>query len=313
MYIKKKSCTPATALLPVQPPERLPAQLLACLMALLLVFWLAACSTTPMSTSLLEQTRNDYQVALNDPSVASYAAAEFKDASAALNRANDAAGRRESSEQVDKLAYLARQKIATAQEVARQKQAEASVAQAGRERDQLRLQQRTAEADQARSEAERAKAQANAAASSAREMEARNAALQQQLTDLQAKQTDRGIIITLSDVLFQVDRAELSTDGMRTAQKLADVLMQAPQSVVLIEGFTDSTGSADHNLQLSQRRAEAVRSALIGLGVGQDKITTRGYGEAYPVASNADAASRQLNRRVEIVLSQNGAPIASRR
>lgn len=313
MYIKKKSCTPAAALLTVQPPERLPAQLLASLMALLLVFWLAACSTTPMSTSLLEQTRNDYQAALNDPSVASYASAEFKDASAALNRANDAAGRRESSEQVDKLAYLARQKIATAQEVARQKQAEASVAQAGRERDQLRLQQRTAEADQARSEAERAKAQANAAASSVREVEARNAALQQQLTDLQAKQTDRGIVITLSDVLFQVDRAELSTDGMRTAQKLADVLMQSPQSVVLIEGFTDSTGSADHNLQLSQRRAEAVRSALIGLGVGQDKITTRGYGEAYPVASNADAASRQLNRRVEIVLSQNGAPIASRR
>lgn len=313
MYIKKKSCTPATALLTLRPPERLPAQLLAFLMALLLVFWLAACSTTPMSTSLLEQTRNDYQAALNDPSVASYAAAEFKDASAALNRANDAAGRRESSEQVDKLAYLARQKIATAQEVARQKQAEASVAQAGRERDQLRLQQRTAEADQARREAERAKAQANAAASSAREVEARNAALQQQLTDLQARQTDRGIVITLSDVLFQVDRAELSTDGMRTAQKLADVLMQSPQSVVLIEGFTDSTGSADHNLQLSQRRAEAVRSALIGLGVGPDKITTRGYGEAYPVASNADPASRQLNRRVEIVLSQNGAPIASRR
>jgi len=313
MYIKKKTMAPAAALLPGQPPERLPAQLMALLMVLLLVFWLAACSTAPTSTSLLEQTRNDYQAARNDPSVATYAAAEFKDAGAALNRANDAAAQRESGEQVDKLAYLARQKIATAQEVARQKNAEASVARAGRERDQLRLQQRTAEAEQARSEAERAKAQADAAAGSAREAEARNAALQQQLADLQAKQTDRGIVITLSDVLFQVDHAELSTDGMRTAQKLADVLMQSPQSMVLIEGFTDSTGSADHNLQLSQRRAEAVRSALIGLGVGQDKITTRGYGAAYPVASNADAASRQLNRRVEIVLSQNGAPIASRR
>jgi len=116
----------------------------------------------------------------------------------------------------------------------------------------------------------------------------------------------------LNDVLFNVDRAELSAEGMRTVQKMADVLLQEPQSAVLIEGFTDSTGSADHNLQLSQRRAEAVRNALIGLGVKSDKIATRGYGEAFPVASNADAGSRQLNRRVEIVLSQNGAPIANR-
>ena len=141
----------------------------------------------------------------------------------------------------------------------------------------------------------------------------RNAALQQQLADLQAKQTERGIVITLSDVRFNVDRAELRAEGMRTAQKVADVLMQEPQSVVLVEGFTDSTGTASHNLELSQRRAESVRNALIGLGVPPGKIATRGYGEAYPVASNADAGSRQLNRRVEIVLSQNGAPIANRR
>jgi len=130
---------------------------------------------------------------------------------------------------------------------------------------------------------------------------------------LQAKQTERGIIITLSDVLFQVDRAELSAEGMRTAQKVADVLAQEPQSIVMVEGFTDSTGSSSHNLDLSQRRAESVRNALAGLGVPAARIATRGYGEAYPVASNSDAGSRQLNRRVEIVLSQNGAPIANRR
>jgi outer membrane protein OmpA-like peptidoglycan-associated protein len=114
-------------------------------------------------------------------------------------------------------------------------------------------------------------------------------------------------------VLFQVDRAELSAEGMRTAQKVADVLAQEPQSIVQVEGFTDSTGTSSHNLELSQRRAESVRNALIGLGVAAGKIATRGYGEAYPVASNGDAGSRQLNRRVEIVLSQNGAPIANRR
>jgi outer membrane protein OmpA-like peptidoglycan-associated protein len=169
------------------------------------------------------------------------------------------------------------------------------------------------QAEQAKADADAARAQADAAASSARDEAAKNAALQQQLADLQAKQTERGIIITLNDVLFNVDRAELSAEGMRTAQKVADVLMQEPQSVVLVEGFTDSTGTSQHNLELSQRRAESVRSALIGLGVPSGKIGTRGYGEAYPVASNADAGSRQLNRRVEIVLSQNGAPIANRR
>jgi outer membrane protein OmpA-like peptidoglycan-associated protein len=287
----------------------------------------AACSSTPTTTSQLEQARGDFAAAQSNPSVAANAPLEFKSAADALDRANAAAAQRESLNEIDKLAYIAKQKIATAQEAAKGKQAEADVANAARQRDEIRLQARTAEANQARMSADRAKsqaeqakadadaarAQADASANSAREESSKNAALQQQLADLQAKQTDRGIVITLNDVLFNVDRAELSAEGMRTAQKMADVLMQEPQSVVLIEGFTDSTGTSSHNLDLSQRRAESVRNALIGLGVKSDKIATRGYGEAYPVASNTDAGSRQLNRRVEIVLSQNGAPIANRR
>ncbi|MYM68207.1 OmpA family protein [Pseudoduganella sp. FT55W] len=287
----------------------------------------AACSTTPTTTSQLDQARGDFVAAQNNPSVAANAPLEFKAASDAMDRANAAAAKKESLNEIDKLAYIAKQKIATAQEAARAKQAESEVANAARQRDEIRLQARTAEADraksqamQAKSQAEQAKAdadaaraQADAAGNAARDEAARNAALQQQLADLQAKQTERGIVITLSDVLFNVDRAELSAEGMRTAQKVADVLMQEPQSVVLVEGFTDSTGTSSHNLELSQRRAESVRAALTGLGVPAAKIATRGYGEAYPVASNADAGSRQLNRRVEIVLSQNGAPIANRR
>jgi outer membrane protein OmpA-like peptidoglycan-associated protein len=286
----------------------------------------AACSTTPTTTSLLDQTRGDFMAAQSNPSVAANAPLEFKAATDALDRANAAAARKESLDEIDKLAYIAKQKIATAQEVAKQKQAEADVANAGRQRDEIRLEARTAEANtakmqaneatsaanQAKADADAARMQADAASNSARDEQAKNAALQQQLADLQARQTDRGLVITLSDVLFNVDRAELSAEGMRTAQKMADVLLQEPQSAVLIEGFTDSTGTSAHNLELSQRRAESVRNALIGLGVKADKIATRGYGEAYPVASNADAGSRQLNRRVEIVLSQNGAPIANR-
>ncbi len=168
-------------------------------------------------------------------------------------------------------------------------------------------------AEQAKAQADAARAQAEAATSTANAVTARNAALEQQLADLNAKQTDRGIIITFSDVLFNVDRAELSADGMRVAQKLADILAQDPKGVVMVEGFTDSTGSPSHNLELSQRRAESVRNALMGMGVTSDRIATRGYGAAYPVASNDNAGNRQLNRRVEIVLSQNGAPISNRR
>ncbi|MGV7210219.1 OmpA family protein [Oxalobacteraceae bacterium A2-2] len=288
---------------------------------------MAACSSTPTTTSLLDQTRGDFLAAQSNPSVANYAQLELKQASDALDQANNAAAKNESPEQIDKLAYVAKQKIATAREIGKQKKAEADVAAAGRQRDEIRLEQRTLEANQAKAAADRARMQADQARAAAmaaanqaanaeqaaREQQARNAQLEQQLADLQAKKTDRGLVITLSDVLFNLDRADLSPDGMRTVQKLADVLLQEPQSVVMVEGFTDSTGSADHNLQLSQRRAESVRNALIGLGVKSDKIATRGYGEAYPVASNTDAGSRQLNRRVEIVLSQNGAPIANRR
>lgn len=281
---------------------------------------LSACSSAPITTSELDGARGDFVAAQSNPAVAASAPVEFKAAADALDRANAAAAQRESLADIDKLAYIAKQKIATAQEVTKQRQAEANVAQAGRQRDEVRLEARTAEADKARMAAERAKAdadaarqQADTAAASARDEQAKAAALQQQLNDLQAKQTDRGLVITLNDVLFNVDKAELSAEGMRTAQKLADVLAQEPKSMVLIEGFTDSTGSSSHNLDLSQRRADAVRQALVGMGVPANKISTKGYGAAYPVAGNNDAASRQLNRRVEIVLSQNGAPITNRR
>ena len=273
----------------------------------------AACSTTPTTTTRLDDARADYMAAQNNPSVAANAPLEFKEATEALDKANRAAAQRESLDSIDQLAYVAKQKVATAQEVAKAKNAEASAANSARQRDKIQLAERTQEADQARMSADQAKAQADAATSNANAVNARNAALEQQLADLNARQTERGIIITFSDVLFNVDRAELSADGMRTAQKLADILTQDPQGVVMVEGFTDSTGSPSHNLELSQRRAESVRNALMGMGISSNRIATRGYGEAYPVASNSDAGNRQLNRRVEIVLSQNGAPISNRR
>jgi outer membrane protein OmpA-like peptidoglycan-associated protein len=146
-----------------------------------------------------------------------------------------------------------------------------------------------------------------------RAAQARAAQLEAQLSDLQAKKTERGLIITIGDVLFATDQATLTSAGMATVRKLADVLAQNPERTVLVEGFTDSTGTSTHNQGLSERRAAAVASALTGMGIGRERVAMRGYGEAYPVAPNDTAANRQLNRRVEIVLSNEGAAIPPRR
>jgi outer membrane protein OmpA-like peptidoglycan-associated protein len=280
---------------------------------------LSACSSVPTSTSLLSQAHSDYLAAQENPNVARYAPVEMKQASAALEQADAAASDRDNAEKVDKLAYLAKQKIALTQELAQQKSAEASIAASARERDQMRLDQRTNEADQAHAAADRARqdtqlAQGRAADAQRQTQDAlaRNAQLESQLADLAAKKTDRGLVITLGDVLFGSDQSHLTQNGMRTAQKLADVLRQNPQRTVLVEGFTDSTGGAGYNQQLSERRATAVRSALQDMGIALDRIAVRGYGEGYPVAANDTMQNRQMNRRVEIVLSDASGKIAPR-
>jgi outer membrane protein OmpA-like peptidoglycan-associated protein len=288
---------------------------------------LAGCSTAPTTTSSLDMARSDFIAANNNPQVSTYAPLEFKLASDALDQANAAAAKRESLDTIDRLAYIAKQKIATAQQVASQKAAEADIANSGRQRDRLRLEARTAEADRAKMDADRAKmdaqsaqAQAEAAQRSAmnaeaqtREAQARTAQLEAQMADLQAKKTERGMIITIGDVLFATNQATLTPDGMNTVRKLADVLNQNPNRTVLVEGFTDSTGTAAHNQELSERRAASVAAALTGLGIARERVAMRGYGPAYPVAGNDSASNRQLNRRVEIVLSNEGAAIPPRR
>jgi outer membrane protein OmpA-like peptidoglycan-associated protein len=287
---------------------------------------LGACSSMPTTTPMLDQARGDFIAANNNPQVSSYAPLEFKQASDALEKANAAAARKESLDTIDKLAYIAKQKIATAQELAKQKAAEAQIANSGRERDQVRLEARTAEAERAKADAERAKADAAAANAQTaaaqgqvadaeartREAQARAAALEAMMTELQAKQTERGMIITIGDVLFATGQATLTPAGMSNLRKLADALAQNPERTVLVEGFTDSVGGAAYNQNLSEKRAASVRNALMGMGVDERRIAMKGYGEAYPVAPNDTAGNKQLNRRVEIVLSNSAAPIPPR-
>lgn len=139
----------------------------------------------------------------------------------------------------------------------------------------------------------------------ARDAEMRASELETQLEELNAKKTERGLVITLGDVLFDTNKAQLKSGGSRSLQKLADFLKQYPQRKARIEGYTDSTGGADYNQALSERRANAVRTSLADMGISNDRISTHGYGKDSPVATNDTASGRQLNRRVEIILSDD--------
>jgi len=266
---------------------------------------LTACTTVPPEKTPLELARADYVAAQSNPQTVSLASIELKDAGDALQRADMASAKYESAATVDHLSYLARQKVAIAEEAARQKSAEQHVKDANVVRDRMQLEARTREADAARQSAVVAQTQA-------RDAQMRNAQLEARIKELNAKPTERGYVITFGDVLFATNQATLKAGAARNVDKLVAFLNAYPQRRVLIEGFTDSIGSESSNQELSGRRSNAVRTALVNAGINRQRIDTRGYGEGYPVGGNDSESGRQLNRRVEIVLSDDTGIISPR-
>jgi len=299
---------------------------------------LSACQTTPPENADLAQARASVQQAANSPGVARSAAVELDRAQQALRRAETAWADKRDNEETRHLSYLAQRRAETAQAVAAQAQADTRVQQASAEGERARLEARTREADAAtrtaqvaQSQAQQSRSQAQEAQTQAQQAQSRAqaaqnqaqqsqqvaeatrqqlqtqqelaAALERDLQALQAKQTQRGMVVTLGDVLFTTGQAILQPGAQRSVQQLAQVLQQYPERRVLIEGFTDSQGSDQLNLDLSQRRAEAFRQALLNRGVPNERIDVRAHGEGFPVADNGNAAGRQQNRRVEILFS----------
>ncbi|SFI57371.1 Outer membrane protein OmpA [Pseudomonas guineae] len=128
--------------------------------------------------------------------------------------------------------------------------------------------------------------------------------LQRQLDELNAKQTERGLVMTLGDVLFATGRSELRAGTANNLGKLAIFLNQNPERRVMIEGHTDSVGSEENNLSLSQRRATSVMRYLTIQGIAPSRLSASGKGESMPVAGNESASGRQMNRRVELIISE---------
>ena len=240
---------------------------------------LAGCASQPNPN--LEQARSQYQQLQAEPGVSKFAALETKQAGEMLDKAEQAYREDADKARVDHLAYLASQSVKVAEQTIDLRNAEQQLGDV------------TTQADRAA-------------------LDARNRQIEQLQKSLNAKQTDRGMLVTFGNVLFDLDRAQLKPAATGSIDKLAEFLKQHQDRQVVIEGYTDSSGSDAYNLRLSEQRANAVRDALVRKGVSAERIVARGYGEQYPVSGNDSSAGRAMNRRVDVTIANDNQPVAPR-
>ena len=275
---------------------------------------LAACETTaPDTDTLLTQARNTVAEAQNDPNVNKYATTELDRARKLLVNAESAAKEHGADGKIAAhYAYLATQMARISEQRAHEEVAVARIKAGETERQQILLSARENEASQAQADARAARGEAQNAQAQAAQAQAEAQRLATQLQNVKTSETARGIVLTLDDVLFDTGRAQLKPGAQRSLDQIAQFLIEHPERRVQIEGFTDSQGTNDYNLELSQSRAEAVAMAIMQRGIQAERVRAMGYGEEFPVAGNDNAGSRQLNRRVEIIVSNNDQAIPTR-
>jgi outer membrane protein OmpA-like peptidoglycan-associated protein len=268
---------------------------------------LAACATTPVSPQGSAEVRTKLTQLQADPKLATRAPVAVKEAEAAVQVAeqpltNDAADAALGAHRV----YIADRKVDIAIADASTSYAEDQRAKLAEQRDAARLDARTREADKANRQAVIARDDADAARASAAGA-AQDAALQaeelkRQIDVLHAEATDRGLVVTLGDVLFATGSANLKDGGTANLNKLVAFLNKYPTRTVAIEGHTDNVGSEESNQGLSQRRADSVKAYLTQQGISSQRLVASGKGENQPLADNSSESGRQQNRRVEVII-----------
>jgi outer membrane protein OmpA-like peptidoglycan-associated protein len=282
----------------------------------------------------LLQARNAVRIA-RDANAQQYAPAELQKAEDLLNQANNYYRQKQGSGPIGTVARQAAQTAEAARVITIKREQDEEVA-SERKAQEDRTAQAQADAEKRQQEAQQAQADAQQAQAdrAAAEQARQQALLAQQQAQLQAQQADqarqqaendkqqmrarllaqlnqiletrdtaRGLIVNMPDVLFDIGKADLKPTARERLAKIAGILLSYPDIKVEIDGYTDSTGSLDFNERLSQSRADSVRSYLGGQGVKSDSMTTQGFGPNNPIASNETASGRQQNRRVEMVVS----------
>ncbi|WP_339531586.1 OmpA family protein [Pseudomonas mucidolens] len=242
---------------------------------------LGGCASHSDSATALQQAGNDFQSVKEDSNVLRIAPKDVIRAGESLARADRLSSYWGSGADVVHYAYLSQRYSAIAREHTNLALNEERGAKLELERQRLQLALREAKL---------------------LSVQQQGKWLEEQIASL-TTQTDRGLVMTLGDVLFDTGEAELKNSANRTVLKIVQFLQLNPKRVVRIEGYTDSTGGEQENLKLSRDRAQAVADMLVDLGINEQRIQVEGYGDQYPVEVNASERGRAQNRRVEIVFS----------
>ncbi|MEO6185615.1 MAG: OmpA family protein [Steroidobacteraceae bacterium] len=288
-------------------------------LAVALALGLGACASTPKDSTALASARSAVARASAQTNLNEAARVDVDAARKNLDAAELALKKGKPRSEVDHLAYLAEQSAMTA--MARQESASfrKSAEQAEGERSaiiigarekeakeaQARAGQAQALAEEAKHKAETAEQESMRIAQAAQATQAQLDAANKQIEEMKAQKTDRGMVVTLGDVLFDSGSATLKPGADRTLQQVAAYLTANGKAKVLVEGHTDSVGDDSFNQRLSEQRAQSVASRLAFMGLDASRVSASGLGEAYPVTGNDSAAGRQQNRRVEIIFSDN--------
>ncbi len=257
-----------------------------------LAMLLSACPAVPMPPEGSADVRKKLIQLQSDPQLATRAPVAIKEAEQAVVAAETPL---EDPALGQHLVYVADRKVDIAAARAKSRWLEDQRDSLSEQREDARLDSRTREADAARMDAEQARFDTKAAYAQSDE-------LQRQINDLNAKATERGLVVTLGDLLFSTGKSELKSNASEHLNKLAAFLEKYTDRNVVIEGHTDSVGGEANNYSLSQRRADAVKAYLLGKGISSGRIESSGKGEGIPVADNGSSSGRQQNRRVEVVI-----------
>ncbi len=255
------------------------------LLATISLLILGGCATTKSPDGAIAARAKLTQLQ-NDSVLASKVSVSIRDADAAVKKAEIP---NKDKAQSDHLVFIAARKVDIAWTQAKTRHLEDQREALGDRIDSERLHARTREADNAKNDANNARADTEE--------------LRRQIAELNAKATERGLVVTLGDMLFETGKSNLKGNAVNDLAKLSHFLKAYPDRSLLIEGHTDSVGSEDHNMSLSQRRADSVRVFLVQQGINSNRLSSYGKGETSPISGNESVAGRSLNRRVEVIIT----------